>query len=128
MGIINVFITSISRPGEGSSTSNLNSYKKSRIYLTPFRHQINILLVKAHVKKTRLPLSEVKSVSKESNVRCLDCGWKYNFNQANNCPNCLSEKTYLLSNGSFFSGFLVSLTSFSVFLILIILGFKNTFG
>ena len=47
--------------------------------------------------------SEVLRVSKEPSVRCLDCGWKYNIQLADQCPICQSDRTRLLANEDPFS-------------------------
>lgn len=67
---------------------------------------------------------EVESLSKNANVRCLDCGWKYNFTLTPNCPVCASERTYLLSNGTFLNSIFTIALVFAIFAGVLVLAYK----
>jgi hypothetical protein len=41
---------------------------------------------------------EIMAVSIEPTVRCLDCGWKYNIQKAEQCPVCKKDRTRVLDN------------------------------
>ena len=104
MGILNIFIDPSSRPNESSGDFlelKKNSCEKERIFFTPYSHLSQNFSIKFLNKKIEIPREELKALSRRANVRCIDCRWKYNFLSINQCPICASDKTYLLSNGSF---------------------------
>ena len=39
---------------------------------------------------------EIKLASDSPNLRCLNCGWKYNFKFSTTCPLCRSDRSRLL--------------------------------
>jgi predicted Zn-ribbon and HTH transcriptional regulator len=41
--------------------------------------------------------SEIMKVSRDPTVRCLECGWRYEFNLATKCPVCSSDRARLLT-------------------------------
>ena len=41
---------------------------------------------------------DVMRVSRDPTVRCLGCGWKYEFNSSSLCPVCSSDRSRLLVN------------------------------
>jgi hypothetical protein len=49
------------------------------------------------LKFAREPFSEFVINSKEPTARCIDCGWKYNFQKTLTCPSCSSQSTIPLS-------------------------------
>ena len=103
MGIINIFVTSNSRPGDPvkANTRKDAEFSSSRMQITTVGNLLRIVLIKLGQRKTEKTRKEIAALSSDANVRCLDCGWKYNFQSTTQCPICTSERTYLLSNGTF---------------------------
>lgn len=104
MGILNIFIDTSSRVNDSNGDFlDLKSTQSrtKRIRVMPIGHLCRVFLIKTLVKKTDVPRAEFQALSKGANVRCLDCGWKYNFQSTTHCPVCTSDRTYLLSNGTF---------------------------
>jgi hypothetical protein len=107
MGILNIFIDTSSRPNEskGDFLDLKRSQSRSkRIRVTPIRHLYGVFSIKALNRNANVSWKGIQTLSKDANVRCLDCGWKYNFQSITQCPICTSERTYLLSNGTFLAG------------------------
>ena len=104
MGILNILINTSSRPNESKGDFLDLAGKRprsKRIRITPISHLYGVFLIRVFRKKSALSHQKFKALSKGANVRCLDCGWKYNFQSTTHCPICTSERTYLLSNGTF---------------------------
>jgi hypothetical protein len=109
MGILNIFIDASSRPNESKGDFlDLagNRPRSKRIRITPISYLYGVFLIRAFRKKSALSHENIQVLSKGANVRCLDCGWKYNFQSTTQCPICTSEQTYLLSNGTFLASVL----------------------
>ncbi|MFM1974895.1 MAG: hypothetical protein RL524_882 [Actinomycetota bacterium] len=107
MGILNILINTSSRPNESNGDFlDLKGTQplSKRIRVTPIRHLYKVFSIKVLSKNAYVARKEYQALSKGANVRCLDCGWKYNVNSTTQCPICTSERTYLLSNGTFFTG------------------------
>ncbi len=105
MGINNIFVSTNSRPGDPIRANNQadRGVDSSRIRITPPRNLLKNFLIKARIKATPGSREEIMALSRKANVRCLECGWKYNLQFTNQCPICASERTYLLNNGTFFT-------------------------
>jgi hypothetical protein len=62
---------------------------------------------------------EILRVSKEPNLRCLDCGWKYNFQLILRCPICRSERSRMFLDDDPFSNpfsiVIYTLIAFAIF-------------
>jgi hypothetical protein len=62
---------------------------------------------------------EILRVSKDPNLRCLECGWKYNFQLISQCPICRSERSRMfLDDDPFSNPFAIvfyTLISFAIF-------------
>ena len=109
MGILNIFIDPSSRTNDSKGDFlelKRTQSRSKRIRVTPVRHLFRVFSIKALNKNADVNWAEFQALSKGANVRCLDCGWKYNFQSTTQCPICTSERTYLLSNGSFFTSVL----------------------
>lgn len=131
MGILNIFIDPSSRGNrsDGDFLELKKTYRKrEKIYITPIRHLQKVFSIKVLRRNVELPREELRSHSKQSNVRCLDCGWKYNFHSTPQCPVCTSDKTYLLSNGSFLASVATISLIVTAFCGLIVLAYKTTTG
>lgn len=124
MGILNIFMDPSSRPNQSNGDFlqlTKSSGKKERIYFTPFSHLLQIFSIKFLKNRIERPRDELRALSRRANVRCIDCGWKYNFLSINQCPVCASDRTYLLNNGSFLAGVAtisIVITGFCGFIIL----------
>jgi hypothetical protein len=130
MGIINIFISTNSRPGGSGNSGRFidKDSSKERMRVTPLSHLFLSFLRKIRFKKPANPREELRSHSKGANVRCLDCGWKYNFHSAAQCPVCASDRTYLLSNGSFAAGVATFSLIMAVFCGMVILAYRTITG
>lgn len=131
MGILNIFIDTSSRPNESNGDFlqlKKGSLRSERIYITPIRHLHKVFSIKVLGKKLALHREDFQIHSKQANVRCIDCGWKYNFHSINQCPVCTSDKTYLLSNGSFLASVATISLIVSAFCGLIVLAYRAITG
>ena len=126
MGIINIFVSTNSRPGASSVSGRFNNKDsgKERLRITPLSHLFMTLLIKMNFRQSSMPRKVVLVRSKGANVRCLDCGWKYNFLSINQCPVCASDRTYLLHNGSFLAGVATISIVITVFCGFVILAYR----
>lgn len=126
MSVNNVFINSNSRDGDGSSEDfNFGMDNPRKIRITPPRQALKSFRVYWEVKKNKPEFVELRSFSQSPNVRCIDCGWKYNFDKSSHCPLCSSEKTYLLSHGSFLGSVFVYVGAGLFFLGFLVLIYKT---
>lgn len=131
MGILNIFIDPSSRLNRSSGDFlqlKNSSSERERIYITPFRHLLRSFSIKVLNKEVDLPRKELRARSRRANVRCIACGWKYNFHSAAQCPVCASDRTYLLSNGSFLASVVAISITVTVFCGLIVLAYKTITG
>lgn len=131
MGILNIFIDPSSRPNE--SNGDFLELKKSsrgreKIYITPILHLHKVFSIKVLRKNVELTREELRAHSKQANVRCMECGWKYNFHSTTQCPVCASDKTYLLSNGSFLASVATISIIVAAFCGLIVLAYRTITG
>jgi Zn finger protein HypA/HybF involved in hydrogenase expression len=126
MGIINIFVSTNSRPGASSVSGRFNNKDsgKERLRITPLSHLFMTLLIKMNFRQSSMPRKVVLVRSEGANVRCLDCGWKYNFHTTTQCPICSSDKTYLLSNGSFFASVATIVITIAAFSSLIVVAYN----
>jgi hypothetical protein len=127
MGILNIFILSNSRPGDsvGGHENQSVENESGRIRITPPAHLFKTLLIKTKIRKIDNFPEVVTTLSRDANVRCLDCGWKYNFQSSTQCPICNSERTYLLSKGTFFAGALTIALIVITFCGILILAYRS---
>jgi hypothetical protein len=109
MGIVNIFITTVSRSAGIQSTRDLGNIQgpSGKIAITPPKHLVSTARRKYFPSSDIPSREELKKVSKNPNLRCLQCGWKYNFKEISICPICSSDRSYLLANGSFVHVFLL---------------------
>ena len=130
MGIINIFVTTNSRPGDGIGSANFkdDGLNSRRIKITPVRHLYQVLLIRLFRKSSAVPREKLLELSKGANVRCLDCGWKYNLHSITQCPLCTSERTYLLSNGSFLASIATISFIVTAFCGLIVIAYRTITG
>ena len=131
MGILNIFIDPSSRPNKSSGDFlqlKNSSSERERIYITPFRHLLRNFSIKVLIKEVDLPRKELRAHSRRANVRCIACGWKYNFYSAAQCPVCASDRTYLLSNGSFAAGVATFSLIIALFCGMVILAYQTITG
>lgn len=131
MGILNIFIDPSSRGNrsDGDFLELKKSFRKrEKIYITPIRHLYEVFSIKVLQKKVDIPRAELRTHSKQANVRCIDCGWKYNFHSINQCPVCTSDKTYLLSNGSFLASVATISLIVAAFCGLIVIAYRTITG
>ena len=128
MGILNIFIDPSSRANESKGDFldvKSTQSRSKRIRVTPIRHLNRVFSIKALNKNAGVPRAELQALSKGANVRCLDCGWKYNFQSTTQCPICNSERTYLLSKGTFFAGALTIALIVITFSGILILAYRS---
>ena len=120
-----------SRP-PGSSGEFLDLEKPGnsvpRFRMTPARHVVNTFLVRFGRNSAKVSKEEIRAHSKQANVRCLECGWKYNFHSTTQCPICASDRTYLLSNGFFLASVATISIIIAAFSGLIFLAYKTITG
>ena len=130
MGIINIFITSNSRPGDPAGITNKENVENDsgRIRITPPGHLFKTLLIRTKLRKTNKFPELVGALSRDANVRCLECGWKYNFQSTTQCPICTSERTYLLSNGTFLASALTISLVLALFCGVVVLAYRSITG
>lgn len=65
---------------------------KNRLVVPSYRGSFRNKLVKIKIFVGLLPES-ISEVSKKPNLRCLSCGWKYNFSAIDRCPLCGVDKS-----------------------------------
>lgn len=100
MGFLNIFSGGNSRPGEGlPGDYKFNMSRNRSLRVIPLNQAIDIFRIKHLNHRTTDTQISILSTSKNANVRCVDCGWKYNFQRVSLCPICFGERTYLLSDG-----------------------------
>jgi len=130
MGIINIFVSTNSRPDQNGSQFQISkvSSSTSRLYITPISHLLKVLKFRLFSRWSEPSRKAILKFSKKANVRCLDCGWKYDFTKISHCPICSSEKAYLLINGGFFSGFVVVSVMLTIFSLVMIFVYKTLVG
>jgi hypothetical protein len=116
MGIINAFVSTNSRPDHtNSSDYDFNMGHRTTLHITPLKQVLRNLVIKLTRKGTDIPYKHISDASAHPNVRCLECGWRYDFKKSSGCPICTSERTYLLSNGTLFSGILLPFLAIAAF-------------
>jgi hypothetical protein len=128
MGILNIFIDPSSRANDSKGDFlelKRTQSRSKRIRVTPVRDLYRVFSIKELNKNSEVHLAEFQALSKGANVRCLDCGWKYNFQSTTQCPICNSERTYLLSNGTFFAGALTIALIVIAFCGILILAYRS---
>lgn len=127
MGILNIFIFSNSRPGDPVNVNGRKDaeFNPGRMQITTIGNMLKVLLIKTGQRKTTKSRKEIAVLSSYANVRCLDCGWKYNFQSTTQCPICNSERTYLLSKGTFFAGALTIALIVITFCGILILAYRS---
>jgi ribosomal protein S27E len=127
MGILNIFIFSNSRPGDPVKVNGRKDaeFNPGRMKITSVGNFLKVLLIKMGKRKTIKSRKEIAALSSYANVRCLDCGWKYNVNSTTQCPICTSERTYLLSNGTFFASALTIALIVITFCGILILAYRS---
>lgn len=96
--------------------------------VTPLTHLVATFFVKVKIMKSATTKEVLPESSKRANVRCIECGWKYNFQATSQCPICASDKTYLLSNGSFLASAATISIIVAAFCALIVLAYKTITG
>ena len=127
MGLFNIFVNTNSRPiSSGNPFANSVEHREpGKLLITPWRQVWRMSLKKILNSRNSISRAELKLYSKNSNTRCLDCGWKYNFNMSTCCPACQSEKAYLLTRGIFLNDLLSILLVFIAMFSLILLAYKS---
>ena len=122
----NIFINSISRVGDGNAENFYFGMSNSgKVRITPPAHTLIKYRVYLKYFYDKKKFTEIQVVSRKANVRCIDCGWKYNFDKTSACPVCESERTYLLSNGSFLGSLFIYASAGLFFIGLLVLTYKT---
>jgi hypothetical protein len=80
-------------------------YMKQFFVMSPRHRRFDFLIWKRKNKDLFTP--EMREALAEPNLRCLECGCKYNFAKSTFCPRCKSDKSNLLEDESLFSDPLV---------------------
>jgi hypothetical protein len=126
MGLLNIFVNTNSRPiSRGNSFPNsAQQHDLGKLRITPWKMLWGSFLNRIIRSRITIPHSELRAVSKDANTKCLNCGWKYNFQRTESCPICHSEKAYLLARGTFLYDFLtISVVAIAMFS-LVLLAYK----
>lgn len=121
MGLLNVFVSTNSRPisGGNSFSNSAGAREIGKLRIMPFKLIWKSFLNRLLPSRIQIPRSELLLSSKGANTRCLECGWKYNFHRSETCPVCKSDKAYLLARGSILHDLLTMLlVSLSLFLLI----------
>jgi hypothetical protein len=127
MGLLNIFVNTNSRPisGGNSFPNSAQQHDSGKLRVTPWKLFWNYFLNRLIRSRITIPQSELRAVSKDANTRCLNCGWKYNFQHSESCPICQSEKAYLLARGTFLYDLLTIIVVAIAMFSLVLLAYKN---
>ena len=71
------------------------AFRNTVLVVPSYKGAVRSTFKLTYFKLKRSQYSEILKVSKEPNLRCLDCGWKYNLDRISYCPSCKSDRSRL---------------------------------
>jgi DNA-directed RNA polymerase subunit RPC12/RpoP len=71
------------------------AFKKTALVVPSYKGAIKSTFKRIYLHLTPRKSEEIMRVSKDPNLRCLECGWKYNLDRISACPICGSDRSRL---------------------------------